>query len=290
MARGLEMVENYTVTALFDGTADDVMKAAGFSRTMITELRKQPGLIRVMRKGSHEKTAIFATARIERGDVLFLTLPVNPVRYPVSGLVPEFAFIDEDVAVAVKPHGVATVPLRSHYGDSFASVLANAFGEYVYRPVGRLDKDTSGLIIVARNALAANRLHEAQLACKIDKRYTALADGVVPEKGRIDAPIALASDGVHREVSDTGKPAITLFERLSANGKKSLVRFTLLTGRTHQIRVHSAYIGYPLVGDKLYNANANSSDRLMLHCSFLSFPHPTKNMTVTCESIAPFSV
>lgn len=284
------MVENYTVTALFDGTADDVMKAAGFSRTMITELRKQPGLIRVMRKGSHEKTAIFATARIERGDVLFLTLPVNPVRYPVSGLVPEFAFIDEDVAVAVKPHGVATVPLRSHYKDSFASVLANEFGEYVYRPIGRLDKDTSGLIAIARNALAANRLHESQLAGRIDKRYTALVEGIVPENGRIDAPIALASDGVHREVSDAGKPASTLFERLSTDGKRSLVRFTLLSGRTHQIRVHSAYIGHPLIGDALYNANADPSDRLMLHCSRLSFPHPTQDTTVTCESVAPFSV
>lgn len=282
------MTEKYTVTAMFDGTADDVLRAAGFSRSLITELRKSLGLIRVKAKeDKSDGKAVFATARVNAGDEISVTLPVTPCLYPASDIKPEFSYIDEDIAVVIKPSGVATVPVKSHYKDSLASVLASEWGEFVYRPVGRLDKETSGLIIVARNALAASRMHEIQLKGEIDKRYTALTDGIIPERGIIDAPIALSSDGLHREVSEKGKEAKTIFKRLSVKDNRSLVEFRLLTGRTHQIRVHSSYIGYPLSGDKLYNPHPDSAPRLMLHCSRLEFFHPTTGKTIICES--PFS-
>lgn len=283
------MVEKYLIPVLGDGTADGALRAAGFSRTAITQMRKELGLIVLLPHGDRESArAVFATARVSAGDVLDVTLPVNPVLYPPSDLKPVFAYIDEDIAVVVKPSGVATVPLRSHYKDSLASVLGSQWGEFVYRPAGRLDKDTSGLIAVARNALAANLLHELQLSGGIDKRYTALVDGLIPESGLIDAPIALAADGVHREVAEGGKPAKTAYTRLSVykdgDCARSLVQFRLFTGRTHQIRVHSAYIGHPIVGDKLYNPDPDGAPRLMLHCSRLEFPHPITGKTVVCES------
>lgn len=279
------MVERYTVTATFDGAAADVLRAHGFSRTMITALRKQEGLIKVVRGGqTGDGQAVFATAHINKGDLLILTLPVNPVLYPLSDVMPVFRYIDDDIAVIDKPSGIATVPIRSHFKDSLAGVLANVWGEFVYRPVGRLDKDTSGLLIVARNALAACRMHEIQIAGKIGKTYTALVSGVIPESGEIDAPIALSGDGLHREVSDDGKTAKTLYRRIAVCGNNSLAEFTLLTGRTHQIRVHSAYIGHPICGDALYNPEINSAKRLMLHCSKLVFPHPSSGETVAVTS------
>lgn len=278
------MVEKYTVRATFDGKVDDVLRAEGFSRTMISQMRKELGLIRVTENGCEK--AVFATARVRKGDEINLSLPVCPVLYPASALKPEFSYIDDDVAVVVKPSGIATVPIKSHYKDSLASILGTEWGEFVYRPVGRLDKDTSGLVAVARNALTAWRMHELQLSGGIEKRYTALVRGLIPESGRIDAPIALSADGVHREVSEGGKPAITLFRRLATVGEDSLAEFILLTGRTHQIRVHSAYIGHPIAGDALYNAK-DEAPRLMLHCSRLVFPHPTTGKTVICESGFP---
>lgn len=288
MARGIEMVENYSVIATFDGTADDVLRAAGFSRTMVTGLRKEAGLIRVISEKNGAEKTVFATARVYKGDKINVSLPVFPVLYPASDLKPEFRYIDEDIAVVVKPSGVATVPVKSHYKDSLASILGAEWGEFVYRPVGRLDKDTSGLIAVARNALSACRMHELQLSGGIEKKYTALVSGLMPESGEIDAPIALSSDGIRREAAKSGKHAKTLFRRIGTINGDSLVEFTLLTGRTHQIRVHTAYIGHPIVGDKLYGDGKDGATRLMLHCSRLAFPHPTTGRTVEAED--PFVI
>lgn len=288
MARGIEMVENYSVVAKFDGTADDVLRAAGFSRTMVTGLRKEEGLIRVISEKDGAEKTVFVTARVYKGDKINVSLPVFPVLYPASDLKPEFRYADEDIAVVVKPSGVATVPVKSHYKDSLASILGAEWGEFVYRPVGRLDKDTSGLIAVARNALSACRMHELQLSGGIEKKYTALVSGLMPESGEIDAPIALSSDGIRREAADGGKPAKTLFRRIGTINGDSLVEFTLLTGRTHQIRVHTAYIGHPIVGDKLYGDGKDGATRLMLHCSRLAFPHPTTGRTVEAED--PFVI
>ncbi len=280
------MVENYTVTADFDGTVESVLRAAGFSGTMITQLRKEEGLIRLVTESDGGK-AVFATAKVRKGEKLYVSLPVLPTLYPASDLRPEFAYLDEDVAVVVKPSGVATVPVKSHFKDSLAGVLGSVWGEFVYRPVGRLDKDTSGLIAIARNALASCRMHKLQLSGGIEKKYTALVRGMIPESGEICAPIALSADGVHREVSESGKPALTLFRRLAVENANSVAEFTLMTGRTHQIRVHSAYIGHPIVGDKLYG-DGEGAPRLMLHCSHLAFPHPTTGEIVIADN--PFDI
>lgn len=289
MAGRSEMVEEYVVTATLDATVDSNLRAAGFSGSMITPLRKELGRILLKRADGAEK-AVFATTKASVGDVIRVFLPVSPVLYPSSDLKPVFVYEDKDIAVVDKPHGIASVPVKSHFKDSLASILGSVWGEFVYRPVGRLDKDTSGLIIVARNTLCANRLHQMQLYGKIEKFYTALVEGIMPESGEIDAPIALSSDGIRREVSSSGKSAKTLFTRIGISDHRSLVRFRLLTGRTHQIRVHSAYIGHPLAGDSLYNPAAYCEERLMLHCSRLSFPHPVTGKLIDCESTPPFSL
>lgn len=283
------MVEEYVVTATLDASVDSNLRAAGFSGSMITPLRKELGRI-LLKHADGEEKAVFATAKASAGDTIRVFLPVSPVLYPSSDLRPVFVYEDADLAVVDKPHGIATVPIKSHYKDSLAGILGSVWGEYVYRPVGRLDKDTSGLIIIARNTLCANRLHQMQLDGIIEKYYTALVEGIMPESGEIDAPIALSSDGIRREVNVCGKSAKTLFERIAVYGNRSLVRFRLLTGRTHQIRVHSAYTGHPLVGDNLYNPEAVSGQRLMLHCSCLSFPHPSTGKQVVCKSPAPFGL
>lgn len=261
------MVENYRFCAPFDGSVESNLREIGFSGSIITQLRKSKGLVKT---DDNSQTALIMPDKIKKDTPLAITLPVEPSSYPRAQTMPDFVYEDEYLAVVNKPPFVATIPVKSHYKDSLASVLANAWGDFVYRPVGRLDKDTSGLIVIAQTALSACILTRSD----ITKQYLALVEGKLEGSGEIDAPIGLSCDGIHREVSESGKPARTLYESVAFDGNNSLVRFTLLTGRTHQIRVHSAYIGHPLCGDKLYNPCPQGFDRHMLHCARLVFAHP----------------
>jgi len=171
-----------------------------------------------------------------------------------------FYFENSNYAVVEKPAGMVTHPTHGHLDDSLLTIL-NA-GDKPLHPVMRLDRETSGLIIVAKNGYAHNTLHKFG---NIEKRYLAVVYGCFsPLEGTIDKPIARRANSVMiREINPDGRRCVTHYKTLltDKSNEISLVEFKLDTGRCHQIRVHSNSMGHPLVGDGLYGPNSEDNPR-----------------------------
>ena len=158
-----------------------------------------------------------------------------------------------------------------------------------FRCITRLDRDTTGVTLLAKHMLSASVLSKAMQQKLIQKEYLALCDGVTPEHGTINAPICRAADSVIERCVDfeKGDFAVTHFTREWTNGQISLVRVRPETGRTHQIRVHMKHIGHPLLGDFLYHPEDHSISRQALHCASLTFTHPITGETLTINAKLP---
>ncbi len=198
-------------------------------------------------------------------------------------------FEDEHLMVVVKPAGVVTHPAPGHGKLTLAEVLPE--GAAVAH---RLDKDTSGLLLVARTDEALAELQRMMKAREVTREYTALAEGHLDaESGTIDAPIG--RDRTNRTVmstrTDRGRDAVTHFEVIERLPRTTLLRIRLETGRTHQIRAHLAAIGHPVVGDPQYGGRDSGRriglDRQFLHASKLMFRHPLSGEMLACESKPP---
>jgi len=202
---------------------------------------------------------------------------------------------DEHITVCNKPPKMPTHPSHGHLDDTLANALAylaSARGEpFVFRPVNRLDGDTSGIVLTANDRISAGRLFVQMKNGDIRKTYIAVLCGVPePLCGTVDAPIARADVGIlMRTVSAQGREAKTEYNTVavSPNGKYSLVVLRPLTGRTHQIRVHMAYIGCPLVGDFLYGERSELIDRHALHAARMTFAHPADGRAITVSAPLP---
>lgn len=172
---------------------------------------------------------------------------------------------DDDVLAVDKPRGILVHPAGGHYYDTLSNQLAAYFenkGEQMTaRPVGRLDKDTAGIVLFAKNRAAAARLFDQKERGECKKIYLAWVEGIPePRKGTITAPIRKIGDSPLRmEAGNGGMDAVTHYCVLKAAEEKSLIQAEIETGRTHQIRVHMAWLGHPLVGDPLYNPKAEKT-------------------------------
>jgi 23S rRNA pseudouridine1911/1915/1917 synthase len=209
-----------------------------------------------------------------------------PVESPPHNLEPadiplEILYEEEDLLVVNKPRGLATHPARSLKEPSLVNALlarhSLSTGSADYRPgiVHRLDKDTTGLLVIAKTDAAHRKLAEQIAAKKAERRYVAVVYGELDQPAfRIEAPIARDKTNRLRMASDPkGKPAITHVKQLGRVDVGTVVLVILETGRTHQIRVHLQSIGHPVVGDRLYSKHKKDLP-LQLHAVFLSFNHP----------------
>lgn len=203
----------------------------------------------------------------------------------------DIVYEDEGMLIINKPSGIAIHPSIRHYEDSIASGIKYYFESIgihkKIRPVNRLDLNTSGLVIFAKNEYIQEYLIKQMQTKTFTKEYLAIVTGVLEnKKGIIDKPIARKEGSIiERCVSETGQRAITEYEVIREFGNNSLVKCKLLTGRTHQIRVHFAYIGHPLLGDSLYGEKSDLIEGQALHCYKLKFLHPvtSKEMVIKCE-------
>jgi 23S rRNA pseudouridine1911/1915/1917 synthase len=226
--------------------------------------------------------------RLEEGEQVAIAQR-EPPEPPVATGSFETVYEDPDLMVVDKPAGVVTHPAPGHHGVTLAELLPAGT-----RVVHRLDKDTSGLLLVARSEAALDELQRMMKAREITREYTALVEGHPDaDRGTIDAPIG--RDRGNRTVmstrTDRARDAITHFEVLERLPRTSLLRVRLETGRTHQIRAHLAAIGHPVVGDPQYGGSASGRrlglDRQFLHASTLMFRHPFSRELVRCESKPP---
>jgi 23S rRNA pseudouridine1911/1915/1917 synthase len=235
--------------------------------------------------------------RLEGGEELEVSLPESrPSDLEPEELELRIAHEDEHLLVVDKPAGVVVHPSAGHAGGTLVhGLLAHAIagGEEEARPgiVHRLDRDTSGLLVVARSDEAHRRLQRLLRSHKIMREYFALVRGHPrSQRGRIEAPIGRdRSDPTRQSLdSDTPRDAVTNFEVVELLPRHTLLRVALETGRTHQIRVHLRAIGLPVAGDPLYGVREDLGlERQFLHAARLAFPHPFTDAEVECESPLP---
>ncbi len=232
--------------------------------------------------------------RLKAGDTVSLQVPpVTPLEICPEAVPLDIRFEDQDILVVNKPSGMVVHPgPGNHTGTLVHALLAHCKGELsgiggVARPgiVHRIDKDTSGLLMVAKNDFAHQSLAEQLKEHKIERMYTAFVHGVIPhDHGTVDAPIGRDIKNRQRMAVtwQNSKPAVTHFSVRERFREATLVECRLETGRTHQIRVHMKHIGYPLIGDPVYGHKKNpyTIEGQALHAQVLGFTHPR-----TCERI-----
>ena len=199
----------------------------------------------------------------------------------------DIVYEDEDLIVLNKPAGLSVHPGPGHYSDTLGNFLVHYYEssgqEADFHPVHRLDRGTSGLLVVAKHPYAQELLKEQLHSPSFRRVYLAVCEGTPePAAGVVDAPLGPVEGSLmEQQVRPDGKPARTHYEVLETDGIRSLLRLELETGRTHQIRVHMAHLGHPLTGDFLYGTEDHALiSRTALHSYQLSFRHP-----VTCEAL-----
>lgn len=211
---------------------------------------------------------------LHANDRMTLTLPKSPVTACPVDLPLTIVYEDADVLAVNKPPFMTVHPVHGHQDDTLANAVAaysQRTGElFTFRPVNRLDKDTSGLVLIAKNPYAA-----AVLPKTAEKVYMALCEGDLEGSGTIDAPLKLMEGHtIQREVAPDGKRAVTHYEVLRNACNHTLLRIILETGRTHQIRAHFSSIGHPLAGDDMYGGSRQYFERQCLHCAEMRFLSP----------------
>lgn len=266
------------------------------SRRLITRLKQMPEGITVNgeKVWNHKPLSAGDVVRIRIAEPQLETIPPEPI--PIDVL-----YEDADILVLNKPPGIVVHPTKGYPSGTLANGVVHYWrskGEQTrFRPVHRLDQDTSGVLLIAKHAFAHQQLSE-QLQCnEVHKRYTAFVRGVPhAQEGTVNAPID--RDDVERHlriVRPDGYPSITHYETLAyysldSGIEASKVRCVLETGRTHQIRVHMKHIGCPLLGDRFYNPEPNQPfelPRQALHAGYLSFLHPMTGERLQFEAALP---
>jgi 23S rRNA pseudouridine1911/1915/1917 synthase len=254
----------------------EFLKEQNISRTALTDIKFHGGGIYVNGK--------FVTVRhvLRAGEVLEVHFP--PERRSVD-MVPQplplsIVYEDDYLLVVNKPPFMSTIPSREHPTGTLANALLYYYDQQqlptTIHVVTRLDRDTSGLLLVAKHRHVHHLLSELQKQGQIKRRYEAVCHGQLSQdKGTIDAPIGRKSDSIiEREVREDGQRAVTHFQVIKRMQHYTHVSLQLETGRTHQIRVHMSHIGHPLVGDELYGGSREKLSRQALHSKELSFFHP----------------
>ena len=273
---------NRTINYQIDKTAaglrvEKFLKRKGYSSQNISSIKHMPESILV--NGVH----YYMRQELAEGDCLSVRISetkcsdkIPPVELPL-----DIVYEDEDIIVLNKPAGMPIHPSLNNYYNTMANALAWYYQEqdkpFIFRCCNRLDRDTSGLTVVAKHLVSAGILSSMTGRREVHREYLAIASGhVTPEAGTISAPLGRKPGTIIERMVDwdNGETAITHYHVVKTTRHYSLVALKLETGRTHQIRIHMKHLGYPLIGDYLYNPDMRHIGRQALHSHKLSFYHP----------------
>ena len=238
---------------------------------------------------------VHANYELHSGDVVTATIPdAEPSKYVLPENLPvNIVYLDEDVYIIDKTAPLACQCTPKQPSGTLENRLRFVFSKdenFVFHPLNRLDKGTSGLMAAAKHAHSCQILQKQLHSDSFVREYLAVCEGVLEGEGIVDLPIAKDAAATVRRVIDheNGLPAKTHYRAIKNDGKRTLVRLRLETGRTHQIRVHLKAIGHPICGDFLYGTEiAELPGRFALHSHYIEFRHPMKNETITCTSPLP---
>ncbi len=233
--------------------------------------------------------------RIRAGQKVVLRLPEDSVSLSGANIPLDIVYEDEDILIIDKPAGIAVHPSAGAEQPTIAEAAVAYFKSQgntcKFRPVSRLDRNTSGLLLAAKNPHTAHLLGlniSNSGGGHITKEYLAIVQGRLEGKGTIEQPIRIKpGHGIMREVGEGGKYCLTRWESLAADGQLSLIKAVIETGRTHQIRVHMSWLGYPLAGDTMYGGDCRHINRQALHCHKLEFTHPITGENLSLLSPLP---
>jgi 23S rRNA pseudouridine1911/1915/1917 synthase len=258
-----------------------------FSRRMFRRLREEQR-VKVNQK------AIYYTTRLQKGDTVEVQLVETNEDSVITPQKIDFTIVfeDDDILVVDKPAGIVVHPTLGYKEGTLANGIAYHARErgesYLFRPVTRLDKDTSGIMVIAKHAHAHAMLSKQMKRKRYRRKYIAICHGAItPEKGSIDLPIGTSPTSIIERVIDyeNGKEALTHYETISRLPEASVLKLSLETGRTHQIRLHLASIGHPIIGDTLYGKNDDTSwiCRQALHAKEIEIFHPSRYEWIKCS-------
>ena len=279
----MKRIFHYTISTEYnEQTLLSFLKHKNYSSQIITHLKRTENGILLNGEWGRVRDILHT------GDMLIINLietesseKIIPTNLPL-----DIVYEDEDILIVNKPADMPIHPSQGNYDNTLANAVAYYYqqkGEsFTYRCINRLDRDTTGLLIVAKHMYSASLLSEMVAKREIHREYLALATGEVPKSGTIVASIGRVDGStIERHVDEAhGDYACTHYKRLIYNNGYSLVSLKLETGRTHQIRVHMKHIGHPLPGDFLYNPDYSVIKRQALHSHRLFFKHP-----ITGESL-----
>lgn len=282
------MFLQYIVTAEDEGKTvkQIISREFALSSRLLSKLKNESGI---------KVNGVSVTVRriLCCGDKLTLEMmDVSSKNVTQSNIELDVLYEDESMLAVNKPLGMPTHPSQGHHDDTLANAVMYRYRNenFTFRAITRLDGDTTGVVLVARNALSAQRLTDMLQNGKIKKEYVALTMGVPQSReGTIDAPIGRCEDSIiKRKIDKDGKSAVTHYSVIKEKCDKSfaLVKAVPITGRTHQIRLHLSHIGTPIYGDFLYGEPIDNV-RAHLHCSSLELCHPITGQPMRIEAPLP---
>jgi 23S rRNA pseudouridine1911/1915/1917 synthase len=277
-----EVILKFTVPAQYDNTQAKwfLRNYCNISVRLITALKLVP--LGISRNG--ELLRVIDT--VFENDIIQIKLPednneIEPVDIPL-----DICYEDDHIMVLNKPPYMPVHPTHGHIDDTLANGVAfylnNKNESFSFRAINRIDRDTTGLVLVAKHSYAASNLVK-----NVQKKYVAVCEGEILTSGTIDAKISLLPGHTIQRTAGTsdGVTAITHYNPILIKNGHTLVEFNLETGRTHQIRVHMSHISHPLAGDDMYGGSLEYIKRQALHCKTITFLHPVthKEITVTTD-------
>ena len=299
-------------------TVEQFLKSKGFTKQSLVELKKHENNLLIDNKW------VFVTHKLSGKETLVCNIFEDATSEKITPVCLGFDIVyeDEDILVVDKPYNMPIHPSLNNYENTLANAVAyynlNKGLNYPFRCINRLDKDTSGLVLIAKHYLSAGILNKMMSKREIKRKYLAIADGDLTKpnedltkiieniksynnknffykrdnnlnSGKISLPIGRVDNSTIERFIDyeNGEMAITNYNIIEVKNNKTLLSLNLETGKTHQIRVHLKALGYPLIGDFLYNPNDNSMNRQALHSHKLRFNHPISGKTLEFLSPMP---